>query len=123
MDTNTKQELTRLIDGLTYPSESDEPFEVVELPAGCDPSHPDKVCQALKLDAAGPIKTTTVEKFIAGAKGGEQDAQYDALAAALSKAFQDLTVLRIGKINVSVLVLGRDASGAWGGVRTLSVET
>ncbi|MFO1019655.1 MAG: nuclease A inhibitor family protein [Planctomycetales bacterium] len=123
MNPTTKQDLTRLVAGLLYPSESDEPFEVVELPPGADPSHPETISNPLGLPSAGPVKTTTVEKFFADIHGGEQDVQLDTLAAYLRQNFTDLTVLRIGNINVTVLVLGRDSTGTWGGLRTTSVET
>jgi hypothetical protein len=41
----------------------------------------------------------------------------------LEKNLDDIRVYRLGKVDIEVVVLGRDASGTWLGVRTNVVET
>ncbi|MFO0763093.1 MAG: nuclease A inhibitor family protein [Byssovorax sp.] len=124
--------LGELTEGLLYPSESDAPLTPfrAELPAG-EPLTPERLLLSLGLPAGTPIETTTVDDVlgpfaVAEEGAGDEDRaeaeRYRRIMDALS-GLTDLQAYRVGKVDIDVYLLGRDASGAWIGLKTHAVET
>ncbi|HEY8750035.1 MAG TPA: nuclease A inhibitor family protein [Tepidisphaeraceae bacterium] len=116
--------LGNAIEGLTYPSESDEPFEVVrwENPGGGDLGMVlgDHVVKGRR------VKGVSVDEFFSPLKDADEAARYEALRRTIESMLDQPAVFRVGdgEVRVDVYVLGfvrSDRSIA--GVHTVSVET
>ncbi|MDT7543530.1 MAG: hypothetical protein QOE33_3434 [Acidobacteriota bacterium] len=129
-DDGLEQELREATQGLTFMSESDYPVEVVRWDKSTEPT-PEFLRRLAGEDAQAPVETTTVEEFFRvaasetewkGAAEIETARRYQKLVKLL-EGLSDLTVYRVGTINIPVYVVGRSASGDWLGVATRVVET
>ena len=124
------EELREATRGLTFMSEADYPFEVFKWDAA-EPSH--EFLRGLTGEAAdATVETRTAANFFRVAvseaewKNAEQLAtarQYQSLLRLLEQNLTDLTVFRVGSINLPVYVAGRGESGNWLGISTRVVET
>jgi hypothetical protein len=115
------QEIRRACEGLEYPSESDTPFDVFTWPAGGAAKD-----QVVAHGGKGRrVEEVTVDDFFAELVEGEDGDRFRRLRATLEAHLKDLKVFRMGggEVKVDVYLIGRAASGAWGGVHTRSVET
>lgn len=124
-------ELRRATRGLFVMSESDYPFETVHLEGETELSQQ----RLRRLAGAGedaPVEIRSVEEFFGSTtfervlKEGEAPASmkgYEGLAELLRRNLTELRVYRIGKINLSVLILGKSHAGNWLGLSTRVVET
>jgi len=97
------KDIGEAIEGLDYPSESDEPFNIVQ-PTGAIEG------------VAG-----TVEGFFDGLRDSEDWKRFESLKRVLETYLTNLKVVRNGKIRVDVYVVGQDPDGKWAGVHTVSV--
>jgi hypothetical protein len=125
------EDLKRLTEGLLFMSESEYPFEIIYwkgLTQVSEQSLPGLTGAA--LDSA--VETVSVEEFFRVAtsaeswradEGREGAQKYLELVEALKGNLSDLTVYRVGTINISVYVVGRAPSGNWLGLSTRVVET
>ena len=115
------QPLRQAVEGLTYPSESDEPFDVFVWTAA--PSARDAVAAHAGKDRK--MTEVPVEQFFSELDDSDDAERYRALQKILRSALSDLQVFRAGEgeVEVDVYLLGRLKSGQWAGVHTLSVET
>lgn len=114
--------------GLLMMSESEYPFEYV----GSDDT---ALSPALALKIAGKpegtsLTTTTVDYLLRnltdpaiGAVSPAQTRQYQQLALTLKDSLQQLTVYRVGEVQVDILILGLTAEGKVAGLRTKLIET
>src|SRR4051812_13502100 len=91
-------------EGLEYPSESDAPFEVLRWAAASATSAREAVKAKSAKDA--PIEEVKVEAFFGQLDETSDAARFRALRAALEAALTNLTVLRVGEVNVTIYVLG-----------------
>ena len=120
-------DLTKAIEDLWYMSESDHPLEPVAL-EGTKPSY-DRLRELSGADAADPIESRTVDEFFRDGAAvrvtdlGAQAASFAAVLQTLKANLTDIKVFRIGKINISVYILGQSPSGHWMGLKTRVVET
>jgi hypothetical protein len=113
--------LKKAIDGLTYPSESDEPFDVVIWDANGTAA--DQVAAHAAKDR--PIEPVPFEKFFEQLQDSEDVARYQQLRQVMASLLHDLTAFRVGQgdVRVDVFVIGKSRSGDWCGLHTVSVET
>jgi hypothetical protein len=111
-------EIRAAINGLLYPSDSDEPFEIVTAPSG-DTS--DKsVRQLLAIGAKPRHQERPVAEFFTEL---EPDAGFQKLHQVLDQKLTDLKVHCYGKVNVIVALAGKAADGQLVVLKTKSVET
>ena len=78
------QNLRKAIEGLTYPSESDEPFDVVVWDGPAGKAVGDVVRE--RVGAGRKVRPVSVEDFFKQLEGAEEAARYRALRESLSKS-------------------------------------
>lgn len=115
---------------LTFMSESDYPFEVFNWGAA-EPTH--EFLRGLTGEAADtPVETTTTAHFFRVAASEAEwknelqltaARRFQTLLQLLEQNLSDLTVFRVGAVNIPVYIAGRGSSGNWLGVSTRVVET
>ncbi len=112
--------IRKACEGLTYPSETDVPFDAVWWPAETGTAR-----VAIERHAAkgATIETVPVPVFFKELEGAEESGRYRELRRVLESTLSELTVFRVGAIRIDVYLVGRLRSGAWAGVHTVSVET
>jgi hypothetical protein len=117
------QEIRQACEGLEYPSVSDTPFDVFTWPAGGAGAAKDQV--VAHGGARRKIEEVTPNDFFAELVEGDDGDRFRRLRATLESHLKDLRIFRVGdgEVKVDVYLVGRAASGAWGGVHTRSVET
>ncbi|HSU67066.1 MAG TPA: nuclease A inhibitor family protein [Tepidisphaeraceae bacterium] len=123
MPADELQPLKKAVDGLTYPSESDEPFEAfVWKPAGA-PSARDAVVAHGGKDRA--IAQVAVEQFFSQLDDTDDAKRYRALQKTLQSTLADLAIFRVGEgeVRVDVYLVGKTHAGNWAGLHTVSIET
>ena len=116
--------LKAAVEGLTYPSESDEPFEVVRW------ENLGRVDMAVLVGEHGgkgrKVKQVAVDKFFEALREADDAERYEQLRWTLEGIARDLKVIRIGdgEVRVDVFVLGSSqADRSVVGVHTVSTET
>jgi hypothetical protein len=114
------EELRKAVDGLLYPSESDEPFEVIVWPAA-----PGTASDQIMAHAPGPaIGEGSVAEFFDELKTSEDAQRFANLRAMLESSLVELGIFRVGAgAEIGVYIVGRLTGGEWAGLRTMSVET
>ena len=106
--------------GLLYPSESDEPIEVF----AWDTKEPDaKAAVAARAGRSQAIEEAELGESYAELESSDEGDRFKALHQVLLKTLSDVRVLRVGKVQVQIYVVGKTRSGLWGGLHTVSVET
>jgi hypothetical protein len=115
--------LQTVVDGLTYPSESDESFDVVQWRDPRAASARDAVLR--RIDRARRIEQLSLEEFFKQVDDSEDRDRFRRLNETLVNLLRDPAVLRVGagEIHVDVYLIGRLATGCWAGVHTVSIET
>jgi len=113
-------------------SESDEPFEVVSWKGPKGPLAP---AELLKLAGHPPdtaVQAMTIEKFFKDLTeeqtwhGEEEKAdvkRYQNLLQIIRQHLDDPLVFRVGKVEVTIFILGHTTAREWVGLRTKAVET
>ncbi|NTW02031.1 MAG: hypothetical protein HGA19_12200 [Oscillochloris sp.] len=128
---DTLSELAAAATGLLMPSESDYPFEPLRWP-GPGPLTPEALVAHLGLPPGTPVETRALDALFEPLTSVRdwQDAGQRAVAARfalLRNQFHDLladtVVYRIGRVQVAVVIAGRDPAGATVGLRTTVIET
>jgi hypothetical protein len=107
-------------DDLLYPSEMDEPFKVFCWPRETGQTAQDAV--RIHGGAGEPIESVPVDGFFAALTDSDEADRFAELRTALQHVLPDFVVLRAGRINVSVFLIGT-APDKWLGLQTVSVET
>ncbi|MVN22969.1 nuclease A inhibitor family protein [Mucilaginibacter arboris] len=120
--------LERAANGLVMMSESEYPFDYIS-------SEETALSPALALKLTGKpegtlITTTTLDYLLrnltdpsSGSVSSAEAEQYQQMAAALKDSLKELTVYRVGDVQVDVLILGLTAGGKVAGMRTKLIET
>ena len=127
-DEQIMADLTKAIEGLWYMSESDHPLEMLRFDVHEEPGM-DRLRELAGADAADPIECRTLDEFFRDGAAvrvtdqGAQAASFAAVLQTLKANLTDIKVFRIGKINISVYILGQSPSGHWMGLKTRVVET
>ncbi|MCS6899807.1 MAG: nuclease A inhibitor family protein [Myxococcales bacterium] len=123
------EDLARLADGLLLPSETDAPLTPVLLGQAPTPEVLRKASNALE-DA--PVEEGSLESLFADLE--RELPSRDEGEQAEARRFQELhtffrerlrggRVFRVGRVEITVWVLGQDEQGRWGGLRSQVVET
>ena len=124
-------ELKEATKDLLFMSESDYPFEVFRWDKERE-IVPDVLRKEASKGADDPVEERSVDEFFKQAasmqdwhgKEGKVTAQkYQSLVKLLKERLTDLKVYRVGSINISVFILGKDQAGDWVGLSTQVVET
>lgn len=118
-------DITPVIDGLLYMSESDYPFEIVAYPdTGTGEITPAHVLELLKLPSTTTVEQRTLDQFFTDyLLTGPDGAKYVQMRQVLENHLTDLTVIRVGEIQVHVMLVGRTKCGEIAGLTTVSIET
>jgi len=124
--------LKQATQGLTYPSESDEPFQVFSWGEVQGPMTEAKLWNLTDQDPKARIERIDPEQFFARlTKPPHPQAQVDpatarrfaALLDALKTELTDLEVIKVGEAEVAYYIIGRTKDGKVVGIRTAATET
>jgi len=97
-----------------------------------EPFTPELLLQRTEHPAETPVETIAPETFFAGVtqvqdwQGEEERAiasRYQALLATLKQHLSDLTVYRVGTIEIDLYIIGKTQAGNFVGLSTKAVET
>jgi Nuclease A inhibitor-like protein len=125
------QQFKTATDGLLFMSESDYPFEIHEWEnlSNVTPVH---LTQLAGLPADTPIEETTIDNFFKAAvrnyEGQSETARstsdrYRQLLKLIHDNLTDITVYKLGRINMPVFIVGKTRTGSWMALSTRVVET
>ena len=124
-------ELKEATKDLLFMSESDYPFEVIRWDKTQEIT-PDFLRKKAGKDADDPIEERSVDEFFKQAAsmqdwhGKEETAtaqKYQSLVKLLKERLTDLNVYRVGSVNITVFIVGKDQGGDRVGLSTHVVET
>lgn len=117
----TLNALRKAVDGLTYPSESDEPFDVFVW----DATGTAREQVAAHAGKGRQIEEVAVESFFAQLDQADDAPRYRQLQKMLSHSMKSIAIFRAGagEVRVDVYLIGKMNDSRWAGVHTLSVET
>jgi nuclease A inhibitor-like protein len=109
-------------EGLLYPSESDEPFKVFCWPRETGQTAGEAVRAHIGEEEGKPVESVPADGFFAEMTDSDEADRFAELRTALERVVPDFVVLRAGRINVSVFLIGATTE-KWLGLQTQSVET
>jgi hypothetical protein len=124
-------QLSTVATGLLYPSETDAPFVPFAWETMRDFSI-DKLLLATRHDRNTPVDGMELDDFFAPVEHIEEwfdDSEretahrFATLNDTLEDLLTDISVYRIGTVNIDVYVIGKTADGYFAGVSTKLVET
>ncbi len=124
-DSATISALAQASAGLLYPSESDEPFDVIRWDEpGLTPFSASDVL-ALRVGKGRAIEEVAVESFFSAIASAMDPERLERLRRTLQKQLTGLQIFRVGtgEAEVDIYLLGRTTNGNWAGLHTKSVET
>jgi len=123
MPDNLPAKLTKAVDGLMYPSESDEPFDVIQWGTAGSAIAQDQV--AAHVSPGRKIEPVTLHDFFEQLAELDDADRYEQLRALMEKYLDNVAAFRVAGdgANVDVYLVGRSTSVGWVGVHTVSVET
>jgi len=125
--------LTEQVQGLFYPSESDEKIKIIDWQA--DNIAPFDLNLFRKYIGVSPSEKVDVfpwELFFHPVLEEaewwtdfekERASQFSKLKEMVVANLSDLSFFRVGRVEVEVYLLGRDKEGKWKGLKTLVIET
>jgi hypothetical protein len=115
------QKLKKAIDGLTYPSESDEPFEIFIWDSS-GTAH-DQV--AAHAGHGRKIEEVPWVSFFSQLDDSEDAPRYRELKRVIESVLSNPQAFRAGagEVHVDVFMIGKARTGEWAGLHTVSVET
>lgn len=117
--------------GLLYVSETESPFEYVEL-SGAPGLTPEGVRAALGEPADTPVAELPLDRFLAGhveeadpadPAARESVERFRALRRTLEESLSGVKVFRLGEVRVRYYALGHTPDGRVAGVATNALET
>ena len=111
------------VSGLTYPSDSDEPWQAFVWPE-TKPFSTFQAALAQHVDTKRAIVEVAVENFFEQLSDADNAATYQALRGTLQRNLENVSVFRVGdgEVRVDVFVIGH-TTDAIAGIRTASIET
>ena len=130
-DRQLLRELAQAAEGLLYLSESDYPFETLCL-EGSGELTPDRLRSLAGASTDAPVEVRSLEDFfrpnavVVARKDKERFAtagSYQTMVRLLKENLEEPRVYKVGRINLSVFIVGRSRKGNWLGLRTRVVET
>lgn len=116
---NTRLLLKNATKDLLYPSESDAPFQVLECPTAFDPSDEVAIRNFLGYDGDAELQRQTIDSFFEELPLDD----FKIMREVLTRTLTNLTVVRIGQVQVDVVLFGRDIDGRWWAIKSVSIET
>jgi hypothetical protein len=126
-------ELQSVIEGLYYPSESDEALEIITFEKDFDPKvEESKLKKSIKAKPKYKVESDDFEAFWTVVTTPqnwwtefEQDRmrKFLILKDLLLANLTNLTYLRIGRVEIKALIIGQDVDCNWIGIKTLIIET
>ncbi|WP_192822491.1 nuclease A inhibitor family protein [Rufibacter sp. LB8] len=121
-------ELRQQVQGLLFISESESLLEPFELPMGTSAQTPSDFLSAQGLTSDQPVEQVTVPYFFRNmvredVAGAELAQGFTALVQWLESNLQELTVYRLGNVQVQAYVVGKAENDQWLGLKTTLVET
>jgi hypothetical protein len=130
----TKTKLLAAVEGLTYQSETDEPFEVLSWnpPSGRENITAASVLSLGKHKPKESVGEQSIEDFFAPLVKSEtwhRDAeretvnQYQGLYRILKESLRDIRVFKVGSVQISIYIVGKAEDGHWVAIKTTAVET
>lgn len=123
------QKIAEASSGLFFLSESDHPFEVVELG---HPADPVTDLKALCGQQEGTVEQVDLDHFLRNQvrtyetstpREKETAARFQHLKEVLIRELKEIIVYRIGQVQVDAFIIGKLEDGSLGGLRTRVVET
>ncbi|HLL45076.1 MAG TPA: nuclease A inhibitor family protein [Longimicrobiaceae bacterium] len=128
-----RERLEAAAEGLLFISESESPFEYVELP-GDGPAEltPDVARTALGEPEGTPVAELTLDRLLAGhieeadpadPVAQENVGRFRALKQVLTESLADIRVFRVGDVQVRYHALGRTPDGKLAGLAASALET
>jgi Nuclease A inhibitor-like protein len=124
--------LRAIAHGLTWMSESDYPFEVLQLPDRANPPNTEELLQLTGHDADAPVEEISIKNFFAPAiqpqdwheEADKQRMQhFQTLLQWIEQHLSNVKVYRVGAIAIDVYIIGKTESGAWINLSTKVIET
>ena len=121
MEPDALKPLRQAADGLTYPSESDEPFDAFRWD-GTGAARDQIAAHARK---GRKIEAVPVDAIFGQLDEADDAERFRALRQVLESTVKDLQIFRAvgGDAEVDVFLVGQLASGQLAGLHTISVET
>jgi len=126
------ESLKAIVEGLTWMSESDYPFEVSCLPDRLAPPNSEEILQLTGHDADAFVAESSVESFFAPAiqpqdwyeeADKERMQHFQTLLQWIEQHLSNIKVYRVGTIAIDVYIFGKTESGDWLNLSTKVVET
>lgn len=113
--------LQQAVNGQTYPSESDEPFDVFVW-QGSGTAHDQVAAHAAK---GRNIEEVPVETFFAQLDDADEAPRYRQLQQLLTSTLKNVSIFRVGggEVSVDIYLLGQTPTGSCAGLHTVSIET
>jgi Nuclease A inhibitor-like protein len=110
-------------EGLLYPSESDEPFDVFRWTAeGPEPQAHQVLAQTGKKPDE-TVEEISLSEFFEGLSEHEDAERFKQLRRVIDGQLCNTKVFRIGLIQIDVYLVGKTRAGDWAGLHTKSIET
>lgn len=125
-------DLEAAVKGLTFPSESDEPFQVVTLGRTEGPLTDEKLsgltqqprmARVERVDAGQFFSRLTTPQHTPGQVDPEMARRYSKLLEVLNTHLSDVEIVKFGQGDVAIYIIGRTKDGIYAGVRTSATET
>lgn len=133
LQVNLVAQLTKDVEGLLYPSESDEKLKIIDWQA--DHPAPFDTMLFKKYIGLAPnvfVEVHPYEKFfevVLTPKDWWTDYEKNryerflCLKEFIEQNLTDLTFFRAGKVEIEAYLLGKDKEGKWKGIKTMIIET
>lgn len=124
------QQIQQAAQGLFFLSESDYPFEIVQLKQA--DSIENQLLALANKPAGTAVEKTTLDYFLRNMARIDPDAipeqqetaqRFINLQKTLKEKLTDIQVYRIGEIQIDAFIVGKLKDGSFGGLRTKLIET
>ncbi len=124
--------LTKATEGLFYPSETDEPFEVFTWGGVPGPMTDTRLWNLAGQDPRARLERVPLDPFFArlvaprhpqGQVTPAIAGRYSALLATLKAELTDIEVIKFGQAEVAIYIFGRTRDGKLVGIKTVATET
>ena len=125
-------DLKKAIQGLSYPSESDEPFQAIDLGRIDGPLTDEKLLTLAGQDLRARVDRVDAARFFAplttpqptqGQINAATAQRFSALQGTLNTHLSDIRVIKFGQAEVVIYIIGRTKEGTYAGVKTAATET
>lgn len=124
--------LEKAVENLSYISETDAEIIPFSLAGGSEGDFEPRLLESLGLSAESPITERAIDAVFgrltrinegANERSRESAERFSKLKELIERNLNDIRVLAIGSIRVTLVIGGTDTEGNFTGVRTFAVET